>query len=235
MIVACRYLPAAPHCSVCYAHFHCRWHEREQGCCATSTPLRFRSSTNSSPGFSRMLVLMCACCPHGWWGIRNCHEASMVQICNGFGAVATATAISIGLSSLALAQSTSLPQGGSALLPLPERPFGGVIGRNASESKPDFPKSVTAPEGAPNILLILTDDTGFGAPGTFGGPIPTPSLDRVAQDGLRYNNFHTTALCSPTRAALLTGRNHHSVGFESRSSPPGIPATTRSFPRALAP
>jgi arylsulfatase A-like enzyme len=137
----------------------------------------------------------------------------MVQKCNGFGAVVTAAAVSIGLSSLAFAQSTSLPQGGSALLPVPERPFGGVIGRNASESKPDFPKAVTAPEGAPNILLILTDDTGFGAPSTFGGPIPTPTLDRVAQDGLRYNNFHTTALCSPTRAALLTGRNHHSVGF----------------------
>jgi arylsulfatase len=88
-----------------------------------------------------------------------------------------------------------------------------VIGRKASESKPDFPKAVAAPKGAPNILLILTDDTGFGAASTFGGPIPTPTLDRVAARGIRYNNFHTTALCSPTRAALLTGRNHHSVGF----------------------
>jgi arylsulfatase len=96
---------------------------------------------------------------------------------------------------------------------MPEPRFGGVIGRKASESKPDFPKAVTAPQGAPNILLILTDDTGFGAASTFGGPIPTPTLDRVAARGLRYNNFHTTALCSPTRAALLTGRNHHSVGF----------------------
>jgi arylsulfatase len=99
------------------------------------------------------------------------------------------------------------------VLPAPEPQFGGVIGRKASESKPDFPKSVTAPNGAPNILLILTDDTGFGASSTFGGPIPTPTLDGVAARGLRYNNFHTTALCSPTRAALLTGRNHHSVGF----------------------
>jgi len=72
---------------------------------------------------------------------------------------------------------------------------------------------MAAPKGAPNILLILTDDTGFGASSTFGGPIPTPTLDRVAARGIRYNNFHTTALCSPTRAALLTGRNHHSVGF----------------------
>jgi arylsulfatase A-like enzyme len=128
-------------------------------------------------------------------------------------AVAIAAAVSIGLLRVAFAQSTPLPPGASALLPVPEQPFGGVIGRKASESKPDFPKAVAAPEGAPNILLILTDDTGFGAPSTFGGPIPTPTLDRVAQAGLRYNNFHTTALCSPTRAALLTGRNHHSVGF----------------------
>jgi hypothetical protein len=68
-------------------------------------------------------------------------------------------------------------------------------------------------KGAPNILLILTDDVGFGAPSTFGGVIPTPSLDRIAADGLRYTNMHSTSLCSPTRAALITGRNHHSVGF----------------------
>lgn len=105
------------------------------------------------------------------------------------------------------------PTAGSVILPTPDPPFGGVIGRVAHDSKPDFPKSVTAPRGAPNVLLILTDDTGFGAPSTFGGPIPTPTLDRVARHGLRFNNFHTTALCSPTRAALLTGRNHHSVGF----------------------
>jgi arylsulfatase A-like enzyme len=105
------------------------------------------------------------------------------------------------------------PTSGSVILPTPDPPFGGLIGRVAHDSKPDFPQSVTAPKGAPNVLLILTDDTGFGAASTFGGPIPTPTLDRVAQHGLRYNNFHTTALCSPTRAALLTGRNHHSVGF----------------------
>ena len=69
------------------------------------------------------------------------------------------------------------------------------------------------PKGAPNILLIMTDDVGFGAPSTFGGVIPTPALDRIANNGLRYTNFHSTALCSPTRAALITGRNHHSVGF----------------------
>ena len=69
------------------------------------------------------------------------------------------------------------------------------------------------PKGAPNILLIMTDDVGFGAPSTFGGVIPTPALDRIAKAGLRYTQFHSTALCSPTRAAIITGRNHHSAGF----------------------
>jgi arylsulfatase A-like enzyme len=69
------------------------------------------------------------------------------------------------------------------------------------------------PQGAPNILLIMTDDQGYGVSGTFGGVVPTPSMDRIAQMGLRYTQFHSTALCSPTRAALITGRNHHSVGF----------------------
>jgi Sulfatase len=104
-------------------------------------------------------------------------------------------------------------QKSSQVLPVPDAPFRGVIGETAKESKPDFPKQVTAPPGAPNVLLIMTDDTGFGATSTFGGPIPTPALDRVARHGVIYNQFHTTALCSPTRAALLTGRNHHSAGF----------------------
>ena len=81
------------------------------------------------------------------------------------------------------------------------------------------------PKGAPNILLIMTDDVGFAAPSTFGGVIPTPALDRIAANGLRYTNFHSTSLCSPTRAALITGRNHHSVGFgvisEAASGFPG--------------
>jgi arylsulfatase A-like enzyme len=78
---------------------------------------------------------------------------------------------------------------------------------------PAWPARVVPPKGAPNILLIITDDVGFAAPSTFGGVIPTPTLDRIAQNGLRYTNFHTTSLCSPTRAALITGRNHHSEGF----------------------
>ncbi|MFN7598755.1 MAG: sulfatase-like hydrolase/transferase, partial [Cereibacter sp.] len=98
-------------------------------------------------------------------------------------------------------------------LPAPGVPFGGKIERNALQSTPFWQPRITPPEGAPNVLLILTDDVGFGAPSTFGGVIPTPALDRIAEMGLRYTNMHSTALCSPTRAALLTGRNHHSAGF----------------------
>jgi arylsulfatase len=98
-------------------------------------------------------------------------------------------------------------------LPPPPQPFQGEINLNAAQSKPAWPAWVVPPKGAPNILLILTDDVGFGAPSTFGGVIPTPTLDHIAANGLRYTNFHTTSLCSPTRAALITGRDHHSVGF----------------------
>src|SRR5215475_13895471 len=98
-----------------------------------------------------------------------------------------------------------------AVLPKSEPPFQGKIGRTVKESTPDFPKGLEAPTGAPNVLLILTDDVGFGASSTFGGPIETPNFQRIADAGLRYNTFHTTALCSPTRAALISGRNHHSA------------------------
>jgi arylsulfatase len=98
-------------------------------------------------------------------------------------------------------------------LPPPLQAFGGKIERNASRSTPYWPARVVPPKGAPNVLLIMTDDTGFGVTSTFGGVIPTPNLDRIAAMGLRYTNFNSTALCSPTRAALITGRNHHSVGF----------------------
>ncbi len=96
-------------------------------------------------------------------------------------------------------------------LPPPPQKFKGQIEPNAVDSTPYWPELVVPPKGAPNILLIMTDDVGFSAPSTFGGVIPTPALDRIAGMGLRYTRFHTTALCSPTRAALLTGRNHHSV------------------------
>ena len=87
-------------------------------------------------------------------------------------------------------------------LPPPDPKFGGVIKEEASESKAWWPPRVVPPKGAPNVLLIMTDDAGFGAPGTFGGVIPTPAMDRIANSGLRYTNFHSTSLCSPTRAAL---------------------------------
>jgi arylsulfatase A-like enzyme len=98
-------------------------------------------------------------------------------------------------------------------LPPPPPKFGGEINLEATKSKPYWPPQVVPPQGAPNVLLIMTDDQGYGVSGTFGGVIPTPALDRIAQMGLRYTQFHSTALCSPTRAALITGRNHHSVGF----------------------
>jgi arylsulfatase A-like enzyme len=98
-------------------------------------------------------------------------------------------------------------------LPPPDPKFGGVINETAKNSKPWWPPRVVPPKGAPNVLLIMTDDQGYGVCSTFGGVIPTPALDRIAKAGLRYTQFHSTALCSPTRAALITGRNHHSSGF----------------------
>jgi arylsulfatase A-like enzyme len=110
------------------------------------------------------------------------------------------------------APSATITLDGKQLPPAPLK-YGGVINESAKDSKPWWPPRVVPPKGAPNILLIMTDDQGYGVSGTFGGVIPTPALDRVAKAGLRYTQFHSTALCSPTRAALITGRNHHSVGF----------------------
>ncbi len=98
-------------------------------------------------------------------------------------------------------------------LPPPAPKFGGVIKDDALKSKPWWAPRVAPPKGAPNVLLIITDDAGFGVPSTFGGVIPTPTMDRLAKVGLRFNRVFSTALCSPTRAALITGRNHHSAGF----------------------
>jgi arylsulfatase len=109
-------------------------------------------------------------------------------------------------------QTTGVPGSPSATttidgnyLPNPPPKFGGKINLGASESKPFWRPQVVPPQGAPNVLLIMTDDAGYGVSGTFGGVIPTPSMDRIAQAGLRYTQFHSTALCSPTRAALITG------------------------------
>jgi hypothetical protein len=117
-------------------------------------------------------------------------------------------------------QTTGVPGSPSATttiegnqLPPPPPKFGGVINESYLDSKPWWPPRVVPPKGAPNIVLIMTDDQGYGVSGTFGGVIPTPALDRISKAGLRYTEFNSTALCSPTRAALITGRNHHSVGF----------------------
>ncbi|MEO9777916.1 MAG: arylsulfatase [Sedimentitalea sp.] len=98
-------------------------------------------------------------------------------------------------------------------LPAPPMEFGGVIKNDALSSTPWWAPTIAPPEGAPNILLIITDDSGFAVPSTFGGVIPSPAMDRLASEGLSYTQIHSTALCSPTRAALITGRNHHSAGF----------------------
>jgi arylsulfatase A-like enzyme len=139
------------------------------------------------------------------------------------------TSISLGLLTLATlvltivpARAQQIPPVGSPAAKAPINPlripnapgnFGGTINLDARNSKPYWQPQVVPPQGAPNVLLVLIDDEGFGAPSTFGGVIPTPHLDRLANAGLRYTQFHTTSLCSPTRAALITGRNHHSVGF----------------------
>ena len=138
---------------------------------------------------------------------------------------------------------TKSPPGGSpsinaidrTKLPLPESKFQGVIGKSYIDSKPDWPKVPTPPEGAPNVVVILLDDVGFGQVSTFGGPVPTPELDKLAAQGLRYNRFHTTAICGPSRAALITGRNHHNcgVGFLAEWAT-GFPSYNNMIPKSCA-
>ncbi len=116
-----------------------------------------------------------------------------------FFALATLLTVAIGLSSAAA------PANSGSVLPRPEPAYTGTLGRTVATSSPPTPAPpFTAPKGAPNVLLIMTDDTGFGSASTFGGPIPTPAINALAARGLVYNRFHTSALCSPTRAALLT-------------------------------
>lgn len=109
---------------------------------------------------------------------------------------------------------SGMPDISGLTLPLPDiKTAPGVIGRTFKDSAPPTRQWPKAPSGAPNVVVVLLDDVGFGAAGTFGGLVPTPTLDALASRGLRYNRFHTTAMCSPTRAALLTGRNPHAVGW----------------------
>ncbi len=122
-------------------------------------------------------------------------------------------------------------------LPIPDRTFGGTAGRTLKESVADWAMipGAKAPEGAPNVLIVLIDDAGFGAIDTFGGPISAPAFTRVQGMGITYNRFHVTAVCSPTRAALLTGRNQHRVGFGSIAEYPGpFPGYTAAKPQSCA-
>ena len=129
------------------------------------------------------------------------------------------------------------------VLPIPDRNFGGTMGRTIDQSAADWSMipGPQPPGDAPNVLIVLIDDAGFGNPDTFGGPISTPNLTRVRDMGLTYNRFHVTAICSPTRAALLTGRNQHRVGFGSIAEYPGpfpgytaaLPKTCTALPRIL--
>ena len=126
------------------------------------------------------------------------------------------------------------------VLPIPDRQYRGLVTYDAKDPDTSFPpiEPLRPPSGAPNVLVILIDDVGFGASGTFGGPINTPTFDRLAEGGLKYNRFHTTALCSPTRQALLTGRNHHSVGMggitEIATSAPGYSSVRPNTAAPLA-
>jgi arylsulfatase A-like enzyme len=132
-------------------------------------------------------------------------------------AALVSVALTLALTSLAFAQNQSAgfpPANTPSVLPRPDFHFSGHVGRTYLDSDPpQFPQPVQAPKGAPNIVLILIDDAGFGQFSTFGGGVPSPTMDKLAAEGLRYNTFHTTALCSPTRAALITGRNHHSAAY----------------------
>ena len=119
------------------------------------------------------------------------------------------------LSALSFALGAAIAVSASAqeVLPFPPKPSGSIAGRTIQESiYSPLPATSRLPKDAPNIVIVLIDDVGPGQSSTFGGEIATPTMDRIATAGITFNRFHTTAMCSPTRASLLTGRNHHSVG-----------------------
>jgi arylsulfatase len=146
------------------------------------------------------------------------------------------TSSTLGLALLLAATGTHAQQLDRTVLPVPQpaRPVYDTL--DARDVKTPPRHEVTAPHGAPNVLIVLLDDLGFGATSAFGGPLVTPTLDRLAAGGLRYNNFHTTALCSPTRTALKSGRNHHmcNMGFITELAT-GLPGATGEIPDAVAP
>jgi arylsulfatase A-like enzyme len=133
-------------------------------------------------------------------------------------------------------EKTKQPQ--REVLPIPDQPYTGFVAYDAKSPDSKFPpiEPLRPPDAAPNVLIVLIDDAGFGASSTFGGPCQSPTAERLAQNGLRYSRFHTTALCSPTRAALLSGRNHHTVGMggitETATSAPGYSSMR---PNSMAP
>ena len=123
-----------------------------------------------------------------------------------------------------------------SMLPIPDRTYTGLVMYDAKNPDSKFPpiEPLRPPEGAPNVLIILIDDAGFGSASAFGGPCATPNAERMAAGGLKYNRFHTTALCSPTRQALMTGRNHHSAGMGGITEiATSAPAIVRSAPIPL--
>jgi len=144
----------------------------------------------------------------------------------------TMTCAAVALLAAAVGVAPTQQQLNRTVLPIqaPPRPTYSELDARNVEAPPWF--EVKAPENAPNVVIVLIDDIGFGGPSTFGGPIQTPTLDRLAAAGLRYNNFHTTALCSPTRNALKTGRNHHTTNTGSiMESSTGFPGNTGQVPQ----
>ncbi len=136
-----------------------------------------------------------------------------------------------------LVPAASLQAQDRTVLPPPTPEFKGKIGETYKDSTPDFSPALplSAPKGAPNVLIVVLDDVGFGQLGCYGGPIGTPNIDKLAAGGLRYNNFHTTALCSPSRAALLTGRNHHAISMAAiTEAATGFPGNYGSIPKSAA-
>jgi arylsulfatase A-like enzyme len=152
------------------------------------------------------------------------------------GRSAAASAVALTLLSGAVGQARAGDASDRSVLPVPEPARPAYAEIDARNVKPPPRFEVRAPQGAPNVVIVLIDDLGFGAPTAFGGPIATPTLDRLAREGLRYNNFHTTALCSPTRAALKSGRNHHTVnmGFITEMAT-ALPGATGQIPTSTAP